>query len=112
VGLHVAQRVDALLDSGRVDALGRLIGARLVRLSGQGGIVGVRQYGLGIAIDFADSAAARRFVRAARSQYGLVYACGRAGNVVKLYPPYTTTDAEAQEIVNFIEAVQAHSMTA
>lgn len=112
VGLHVVRRVEALLEATRIHTLGRMLGTRLQRLVGCARIVGVRQYGLGVAVDFMDRAAARRFVRAARAQHGFLYACGRAGNVVKVYPPYTTTEAEAQEIVNLMEAAQAQSTTA
>jgi 4-aminobutyrate aminotransferase-like enzyme len=107
VGAHVVRRIRGLLEQGRITELGRVIAQRLGRLVGRGGVGAVRCYGLGVTLDFDDGDAARRFVRAALAQRVFVYACGRRGNVVKLYPPYNITDAEALEIADKLEEIHA-----
>ena len=85
--------------------LGKLISERLASIIGRAEIISVRGYGLGILIDFSDSNAAQRFVKVARGQRVFVYACGSSGNVIKLYPPYTITEAEACQICDTIESI-------
>ncbi|MCI0489499.1 MAG: aminotransferase class III-fold pyridoxal phosphate-dependent enzyme [Blastocatellia bacterium] len=102
IGMHVVNRIDNLLKIGRIRFLGSLISRRLTSLIGQAEITTVRAYGLGIALDFGDRSAARRFVNVARDQHVLTYACGARGNTVKLYPPYTITESEAHLICDAI----------
>jgi len=98
IGLHVVGRIEELLKTGRIRQLGSQISNRLASFVGKAGIDSVRDYGLGIALDFKDSDAARHFVRTARENRVLVYACGSRENVVKIYPPYTITVDEGREI--------------
>jgi 4-aminobutyrate aminotransferase-like enzyme len=98
VGLHVVRRVADLLRDGRIDALGATLLKSVRALSGKAGIESVRGYGMGIAIDFRDAKHAKRFVEAAHARRMLLYACGSAGNVVKLYPPYTIEEKHLEDV--------------
>jgi acetylornithine/succinyldiaminopimelate/putrescine aminotransferase len=105
IGLHVVERVEELLKTDRIQQLGSQISNRLASLVGKAGIDSIRDYGLGIALDFRDSEAAQRFVRAARDHHVLTYACGSRGNVIKLYPTYTITEAEVDQVCEAIETI-------
>jgi acetylornithine/N-succinyldiaminopimelate aminotransferase len=107
VGAHVIGRVKRLLDSGRIQQLGTSLPQRLHPLVGRAGIIKVRSYGLGIAVDFVDAAAAGRYAQGAFRRRLLVAVSGATKDVIKLYPPYTTTDQEAVVIADALEAVVA-----
>ena len=107
VGAYVVHRVKDLIDDGRIEALGQMISERLDKLIGQAGITVVRHYGLGLALDFNDSAACRRFVSSALENRLFLYSCGRQKNVIKLYPPFTITNEEAALICSTLEEVVA-----
>jgi acetylornithine/succinyldiaminopimelate/putrescine aminotransferase len=109
VGVHVVGRVKGLLDSGRISDLGAAIQERLRCLVGRAGIRAIRCYGLAIALDFADAAAARGFHEAAFEKRILTALCGARKDVIKIYPPYTTTDHEASRICNELESVTGAS---
>jgi acetylornithine/succinyldiaminopimelate/putrescine aminotransferase len=107
VGTHVIRRVKRLLDDKRIQELGTSLSRRLHPLVGRAGITAVRGYGLGIAVDFVDAAAARRYAESAFQRWLLVAVSGVTKDVIKLYPPYTTTDQEAVVIADALEAVVA-----
>lgn len=99
LGVHVVDRVAELLRSGRIAARGRQLAEALLPLAELGPIESVRTYGMAIALDVQEARHAERFVEHARHEGLLVYACGSAKDVIKLYPPYNITDDELQALI-------------
>ena len=92
-------RVAELLQSGRIATRGRQLADALLPLAKLGPIESVRTYGMAMALDMLEAHHAERFVEHARHEGLLVYACGSAKDVIKLYPPYNITDDELQALV-------------
>jgi acetylornithine/succinyldiaminopimelate/putrescine aminotransferase len=105
VGVHVVRRVQELLRTNRILELGAVFEQRLGRLVDRAGIRALRRYGLAIAFDFADPAAARRFGEVAATGRVLVALSGARRNVIKIYPPLTLTDDEAQLVCDELETI-------
>jgi acetylornithine/succinyldiaminopimelate/putrescine aminotransferase len=68
------------------------------------GLLGIRNVGLGIALDFFEAQDARSFVAAALKNHVLLYAAGVRGNVVKLAPPLVIEDVQIAAIAQRLEA--------
>lgn len=105
LGVHVVERVAELVRSGRIASRGRQLAEALQPLAGVGPIESVRIHGLALALDLASATHAQRFIDRARDEGLLVYACGLAKNVIKLYPPYNVSDEQLQTIVERLHRV-------
>jgi acetylornithine/succinyldiaminopimelate/putrescine aminotransferase len=79
----------------RAAALGRRFLAGLAALGGRGGLRGARGLGLLLGLDFADPASCARFTRRAWEQGLILNWTLHRDTVVRLAPPLTLTDDEA-----------------
>ncbi len=83
----------------RADEVGRLVRSRLDEIAAANSAVGeVRGLGPMLALELAEKSADEtgRATKAAREQGLLLLACGLYGNVLRLLPPLTATDAELE----------------
>jgi acetylornithine/N-succinyldiaminopimelate aminotransferase len=93
---------DRLID--RAAQLGDRILQRLRALVGRGGLATVRGLGLLIGLEFADAEACARFVTRAWQQRLILNWTLHRDTVVRLTPPLTLTDGEAEEALKRIAA--------
>lgn len=107
LGVHVVERVAALLSSGEFKQRAAMFEAGLWALARHPSVLSVRGYGLAFAVDLDSSRTAARFVSIALDHGLLVYACGPHKNVVKLYPPDNVTDECTRLILARLQAVVA-----
>jgi len=105
LGIHVVDRVAEMVESGYIESRGAELAHALGSLAGIGPITSVRVYGLALALDLESEGDAQRFIEGARDEALLVYACGPAKNVIKLYPPYNVTGEQLQMIVERLHRV-------
>jgi len=90
----------------RAEQLGATIWERLARVAAANPAVGeVRGLGAMIAVELAEQAPelAKATVDAARERGLILLACGGYGNVIRLLPPLTISDADLEQGLDILE---------